>query len=1045
MKKQLLFILFIACVLNGLAQSQSRFLQPNSTANSFTTIQSQANAYFMVHPDTSHDGKKETYERWETFWQKRVGSTNPLENGTFLPAYKAAYAQMNLPICFNSGSYSANWVELGPGINPQSLQTQGIVNAVAFDPINSNIFYAGTTNSGLWKTSDGGTTWVCLTENLRLPGLGINFIAINPNNSNEIYIATGTTRPDNHSYGIGILKSTNAGLSWATTGLSFGPTIGRPNVAYKVVVSPNSGTNPSNTIVYAGVSDTLYKSSNGGATWLPILHSTSSHFFTPGSGPGGACADPYDGNSIRNIVDIEFKPTNPNIIYVSTNSPVNAVPSCYDGTTTGLNGGCQLFKSTDAGATFTELTPITTGSSALYNSNPDVIQADMMKIAVSPADSNSIFVAYGHTNNGYAYFQKSPDGGISWNAADSIPSTFAGGFGNYFNGFEVSPANTNNIYVGLPYMLMSTTGGSKWLNASAYNDYLYNTGNPDNWTHADVRAIAVFDNANSDMVLMGNDGGISLMPAGNPPWVNVGKTLRIAQFYGLGSSEKNSNLIIGGLQDNGIDTYNNGVWSTQIMGDAYDCVFDYYNPSIAYGETNSYSNNLYASSNGGASWGQITQPGASASDRLRPIENNAINNNIYIGYHDIYKFLYNGSFPSFANQWVRLSDFSSNFGKPMNTALSAIAVAPSNTNIIYVAYDVACGGSCNPPSHYFFRSTSGGGVSSSSWQDITPYTNAGEANVLFKWYDVTSIAINPNNAGELWLTVDGFAKFPDKHRVFHSGDTGTTWTDFSKGLPIFPANKIVYEKGSNDGLYVATDVGVYYRNKTMKQWDCFSDNLPVCMVSDLEINYASNTIRAATFGRGIWQSHLACPQAANINDNMVYNRDTNYLETKSNITSVSTIANNSTINYKAGGQVNLQPGFSVNANSSNSFFHAFIHNCNISGNSFRQNSGGQSNTDKNTSIYNNSAQWNSSIKEKNNDYLKIIPNPTTGTFRLLLNSSSELPKTISIFDAKGMLIKSINNPAEFEYNFNMNDLTNGLYNIIAFYSKHTESVRLVKF
>lgn len=157
MQKQFLFIIFLGCTIFIKAQIQDRFFSPNPAPTTFSTIQNQAKNYFNALPDTARDGQNEAFERWENFWQNRVGSSNANENGTFLPAYKALYALLNSPVCATSANYPANWVELGPGITPQPLQTLGIVSAVAFDPIApATTFYAGTTNSGLWKTTNGG-------------------------------------------------------------------------------------------------------------------------------------------------------------------------------------------------------------------------------------------------------------------------------------------------------------------------------------------------------------------------------------------------------------------------------------------------------------------------------------------------------------------------------------------------------------------------------------------------------------------------------------------------------------------------------------------------------------------------------------------------------------------------------------------------------------------------------------------------------------------------------------------------------------------------
>jgi len=92
--------------------------------------------------------------------------------------------------------------------------------------------------------------------------------------------------------------------------------------------------------------------------------------------------------------------------------------------------------------------------------------------------------------------------------------------------------------------------------------------------------------------------------------------------------------------------------------------------------------------------------------------------------------------------------------------------------------------------------------------------------------------------------------------VYVSNDAGVTWTNYSTGLPNLPVNCIVYQNGSNDALYVGTDVGIYYRNNAMSSWQPFFNGLPNVIVNELEIQYSSGKIRAATYGRGLWESEI---------------------------------------------------------------------------------------------------------------------------------------------------------------------------------------------
>ncbi|MFT7589780.1 MAG: hypothetical protein ACI959_002000 [Limisphaerales bacterium] len=96
-------------------------------------------------------------------------------------------------------------------------------------------------------------------------------------------------------------------------------------------------------------------------------------------------------------------------------------------------------------------------------------------------------------------------------------------------------------------------------------------------------------------------------------------------------------------------------------------------------------------------------------------------------------------------------------------------------------------------------------------------------------------------------------------KVYKSTDSGTSWTNISENLPNVPVNCIAYEPGSNDGIYVGTDIGVFYRNNDIGTWIPYRNGMPAVQVNELEINPGNNKIYAATFGRGLWSSSLYAP------------------------------------------------------------------------------------------------------------------------------------------------------------------------------------------
>jgi hypothetical protein len=187
----------------------------------------------------------------------------------------------------------SNWQPVF-GTLPYNSPGQGRVQAVAVDQTDNNIIYVGTPAGGIWKSINGGTSFIPIFD--EFPQIGVSGIAIDPNDHNIIYIATGD-RDHSDTYCVGIYKSINAGASWTLTGTTL--TGGRASDIY---------VNPTNSnMVWVATSSGVFRSLNAGLSW--------------------------DKTLIGNIKDIKIKPTDPTVVYAVSSS--------------------TFYKSTDSGATFT--------------------------------------------------------------------------------------------------------------------------------------------------------------------------------------------------------------------------------------------------------------------------------------------------------------------------------------------------------------------------------------------------------------------------------------------------------------------------------------------------------------------------------------------------------------------------------------------------------------------------------------------------------------------------------------------------------------------
>ena len=147
-----------------------------------------------------------------------------------------------------------------------------------------------------------------------------------------------------------------------------------------------------------------------------------------------------------------------------------------------------------------------------------------------------------------------------------------------------------------------------------------------------------------------------------------------------------------------------------------------------------------------------------------------------------------------------------------------------------------------------FRTTDGG----ATWQSITGTLPTAKASI-------THIAVSPTDARRAWVTFSGYDAAV---KVFETKDGGATWTNLSDGLPNLPVNTIAAQNTSSHGVYIGTDVGVYYRDERLSTWIPFMDGLPRTIVTWLLIDEARQKLFAATYARGIWQSELASSPVA---------------------------------------------------------------------------------------------------------------------------------------------------------------------------------------
>ncbi len=672
---------------------------------------------------------------------------------------------------------------------------------------NPSILFEALEQIQAQQSVQSGGQWTPLgpTNGNAIDGIGrLNTIAFHPNDPNVFYVGAPAG---------GLWKTTDGGLSWNTTTDQL-TNLGVSGIALHPL-------NPDTLFIITGdrdASDTyshgLMKSYNGGQTWL----STGLSFNLTQAVRGTAVHIlPHQPNVIvvttrngmRRSVDggdtwttvqgggfnsIEPHPTNPNMLFATT-----------------YGTPARIHRSTDGGASWTLLN----ATNGLPNN------ANRIELATSVSDTNYIYALCSGNDNGFLGMYRSTDRGLTWTLRSSSPNLMGwsttgndqGGQGWYDLAVEVDPDNRDIVYTGGVNIWKSTDGGQSWnLNAHWFG------GGGAPYVHADIHWLA-FQPGTARLFACG-DGGLSRTNNGGSSWTELQNGMNITQYYKIGTSASDSIRVIAGAQDNGTHLrQTNLVWDRVAGGDGMDCAIDPANSNIMYSSV--YYGDFQKSVNGGNSFGAaFNLPPSGTGNWVTPFAIDPSNGQIlYAGFDGIWKSTNGGS--SFANVSGSLN----------GANLDVVYVSPANPQHVF-----ASGGAD------LYRSTDGA-------QNFSSLAGALPGSLA-----VTGVSTHPVDPNKIWVSMSGYSV---GFKVYYSSNGGQTWTNLSSGLPNVPVNCVIHSGDTaRNGVYIGTDVGVYYRDDLLNAWVPFMNGLPNVIVNELEIQPISLKIRAGTYGRGVWESPL---------------------------------------------------------------------------------------------------------------------------------------------------------------------------------------------
>ena len=690
------------------------------------------------------------------------------------------------------------------------------------------VIYVASAVGGLWKTENTGITWECLTN--ELPTLSSGDIAISESDPNIIYYGTGEANIFRSSMaGTGVYKSTDAGKTWQSVGLTGTYTIGRirvhptnPDIVYVAAPGHEWTYSPDRGV---------YKTTDGGKTWQKILY-----------------LDEKIG-----AIDLVMDPKNPETLIASMCHRIrlrwsDPVPEPGDG----------LFKTTDGGKTWKDANkglPDTkfTGRIGLdlCLGKPNVVYAyvdnhtPVREPAAGARDSYGRLRTFPDFAGAEVY--RSDDEGESWtkvSVSDRTMERFGGTYGWVFGQVRVDPSDENTVYI-MGVGFSKSTDGGKTFKGINYEGL-----------HSDHHALWI-DPKDSNYIINANDGGANASYDGGKTWRDFHKGIPSIQFYNVTLDMNKPFAAYGSVQDQG--TYRvlglgqtaaqqpgqrrgRGTplrWETAPGGEGTIIAVDPSDPNIEY--ASSYYGRVERSEYVNGAWvskeiypkpapGEGEYRGQWLAPTILSPHNQGI---VYHGFQHVFRSMNRGE------TWDKISpDLTYNDPQKQGklpyaiffATLTALAESPFQFGVLYAGSD---------DGRVWVTKDSG-----LNWTEITaglPYNK-----------HVWCLTASKSDPATVYVALIGRHDDDLAPYVFKSSDYGKTWVNIGAGIPAGSTNVIREDPKKSGVLYCGTDLGVYVTTDGAKTWNYLGSGLPNVAVWDLQVHPRDSVLVLATNGRGMW-------------------------------------------------------------------------------------------------------------------------------------------------------------------------------------------------
>jgi len=699
--------------------------------------------------------------------------------------------------------------------NIGSAAMSGRISAIAGtrEPSGKITLFIGAASGGVWKSDDSGTRYRPVFDEQPVQSIGA--VALDPKNPKNVWVGTGESWMRNSvSIGDGIYKSTDGGETWTHAGLEKSERIA------KIAVSPKDGDTVFACVPGALWSDStdrgLYKTSDGGKTWTQIL-----------KGP----------NLSTGCTAIAIDPTNPDVMLASMWDFRRKGWEYRSGgdSPTALSAS-GLFRSTDGGASWTEITP---------EANKGFPKKPYGRIAVAIAPSNAKRV-YAFVESPESALFVSDDAGLTWEKRDKSQWMVWRPF--YFANLIVDPKNPDRVFKTDGSLIVSEDAGKSFATVGGFQG-----------THGDAHDVWI-DPTNTQVVFVGDDGGMWYSYNSGSKWWK-GENLPVSQFYHVSVDDNDPYRVYGGLQDNsswvGESQYPGGVtnaqWENMYNGDGFWMFPDPADSDYIYAE---YQGGEIARVNRHTHEARNIKPRPNYNEKLRFNWNTPIalspneKGTIYVGAQFLFRSRDHGQ------TWERISpDLTTNdpqkqkqeqsggvtvdnSSAEMHTTIYSISESPKDKSLIWVGTDDGN-----------LQLTRDGGK---TWTNVVGNVPGLPKNSWVSWVQASNF-----DAATAYAAFDRHTFGDMAPYVFRTTDYGKTWTPLvtpqeSRGVRGY-AHVVKEDLVQPNLLFLGTEFGLFVSIDGGKNWAQFKGNrFPAVAVRDLAIQPRDNDLVLATHGRGIW-------------------------------------------------------------------------------------------------------------------------------------------------------------------------------------------------